>query len=304
MAAGSGDGPVLATTDEPAPLRRTGSEPRLAETLPPTQPAQKPPDLPALLSTVPAAELTAVRTSAARHRQSPSSHPSTMDSAIELLLQAHVTLEWDVSGADGRTRVDSTYDGERDLRGLCGGRAWHREGGLSSRRAGAVRRRALPPVLEGELSLEAGVMRTLGHAWTYRPSLLPGLFPRRPLVPLPSRLEMVTPPPVLRAGAGYQTTTADHPSTRPGDPTTSRPADQTTRASDHDTRSASQTTTSLADLLQLMKVAAATRPQAQPVTPAAGGAPWHRRGARPIRRAASEVLPSLQTGTSEEDMAV
>ena len=165
LAAGGGDVPADVMAEQPASLRRAGSlsevplgEPESVET--------------PLLSGVPASELAAVVASVAGQLQprdgqsEPTSHVPSVDSAIDLLLQAKVTLEWDVGADDaGRAAGDDTADSS----GSSGGgddeaaAPWGPE-----QPAGAA------------LATDAGWLHRLRHAWTNRPRLLPGLRSHRP----------------------------------------------------------------------------------------------------------------------------
>ena len=244
MAAGGGDGPVQTVHRHPARLQRTGSESRLSQA-PPSGAGGGSAEPPALLTAVTNVELaalvaTANRQGARGRPAAPLGHVPTVAAAMELLLQAKVTLEWDMGGAASSRASLGT------------GRA-----------ADAGRWMAEPPVLIGELPSHAGVLRRLGHAWTNRPSLLPGVSARRPTADVSDRLELPDPPPVI----------------------------------DPEQR---HTTTSMADLLRLMRMAAATRPQRRLATGAAAVAgPLSRRrsGLRPSPRSQRPASTAADAGT-------
>ncbi|XP_043236551.1 open rectifier potassium channel protein 1-like [Amphibalanus amphitrite] len=186
LAAGGGDAPEDVAAEPPAPLRRTGSlsEVPLGEG---GGAGDSAPLAAAPLSAGSATDLAAVLAAVVEQRPepgpdaepAPASQVPSVDSALELLLQAKVTLEWDVSSeGSGQVVCDDAADG--------GGVAEDVDDGGGGEEA---QWSPDPPAAgDGEPSADAGFLRRLQHAWQNRPSLLPGVWPERaPRGPPPSR---------------------------------------------------------------------------------------------------------------------
>ncbi|KAF0289675.1 hypothetical protein FJT64_012100 [Amphibalanus amphitrite] len=186
LAAGGGDAPEDVAAEPPAPLRRTGSlsEVPLGEG---GGAGDSAPLAAAPLSAGSATDLAAVLAAVVEQRPepgpdaepAPASQVPSVDSALELLLQAKVTLEWDVSSeGSGQVVCDDAADG--------GGVAEDVDDGGGGEEA---QWSPDPPAAgDGEPSADAGFLRRLQHAWQNRPSLLPGVWPERaPRDPPPRR---------------------------------------------------------------------------------------------------------------------